>query len=307
MNPDHYEKHTTPIALNFSKKIEPYSPEYYSIYTVYNITKVIEYYNRLFENKIDFNSQEEYKTIEVTLGDASLFTQPNTYIFEKNSNPSPSLFAHEIGHRAFWYLEGSLGIKFNGLSITHMGLLEYFTVSLNNSPIVGEDFLPEKAIRNAALLYKYPLDSSFTLRNTLRLLEESYPQKIKNQHSNVSKYLAACYATYTDSLLDNIYDNHRGGMVLTSTLWRIREQIGQEKTDKLVAQTILSLNKYLDRRKEFYQSTETSKQNTIDWYDVFYGLIQKDKELFQGKDIQIIANEFAQTGYPIGIVKYLTK
>jgi len=39
------------------------------------------------------------------------------------------------------------------------------------------------------------------------------------------------------------------------------------------------------------------------WYDVFYGLIQKDKKLFEGKDIQVIKNEFARTGYPIEIIK----
>lgn len=304
MNPDRDEYHTTPYALDFSKKIETYSPEYYCVYTVYNIVKVIEYYNHLFDNKIDFNIQKEFKTIDVTIGDVPLFTHPNSYIFEKNSNPSPSLFSHEIGHRAFWYIEGELGIKFNGLSITHMGLLEYFTASFNNSSVVGEDFLPEKLIRDASQLYKYPLDSSFTLRNTLRLLEESFPTEIQNPRSNISKYLSACYASYNDYILDNIYDNHRGGMVLTSTLWRIREQIGQEKTDKLVAQTILNLNTCLDKRVEFYQSAETQRQNTIDWYDVFYGLIQKDKELFEGWNIQIIASEFARTGYPIDEVKY---
>ena len=304
MNPDHYKKYTTPVTLDFSKKIEPYSPEYYSAYIVYNIIKTIEYYNRLFGNKIDFNSQEEYRTIEITFGDVPLFTSPNTYIIAKNSNPSPSIFTHEIGHRAFWYLEDSLKIKFKGLSVIHMGLLEYFTVSLNNSPIVGEDCLPIKLIRNAALLYKYPLDSSFSIRNSDRLLEESYPTETLNPQSNIAKYLAAEYASCTDSILDNIYDNHRGGMVLTSTLWRIREQIGQEKTDKLVAQTILNLNTFLDKRAEFYQSSETPWKDKIGWYDVFYGLIQKDKELFEGKDIQVITNEFARTGYPIEIIKY---
>ena len=91
-------------------------------------------------------------------------------------------------------------------------------------------------------------------------------------------------------------------MVLTSTLWRIREQLGQEKTDKLVAQTILSLNIYLDKRSEFYQSSETPWKDKIGWYDVYYGLMQKDKELFEGKDIPIITKEFTRTGYPIDIV-----
>ena len=304
MNPDNAKKYTTLGTVDFSKKITPYSHEYYCAYTIHNIIKVIEYYNRLFDNKIDFNAQKEYKTIEVTMGNCSLLTQPNIYVFEENSNPSPSLFAHEIGHRAFWYLEGALNIKFKGLSIVHMGLLEYFTVSFSDSPIVGEDFLPEKLIRDASQLYTYPLDSSFTMRNYLRLTEGSYPKEIKNPESNISKYLSACYAEYDDYILDNVYDNHRGGMVLTSTLWRIREQIGQEKTDKLVAQTVLNLNSYLDQRIDFYQSTEAPLQNKIDWYDVFYGLILQDRELFDGQNVQVISNEFARTGYLIYKVKY---
>ena len=56
MNPDREKRFTTPYALDFSKKINPYSPEYYTAYTIHNIVKVIEYYNHLLDNKIDFNS-----------------------------------------------------------------------------------------------------------------------------------------------------------------------------------------------------------------------------------------------------------
>lgn len=304
MNPDRDKRFTTPYALNFSKKINPCSPEYYTAYAIHNIIKVIEYYNSLFDNKIDFNSQKEFKNIEVLVGDIPLLTSPNSYVFKEKSNPSPSLFSHEIGHRAFWYIEEELGIKFNGLTVVHMGLLEYFTASFNNSPIIGEDFLPEKLIRDASRFHKYPLDSSLIIRNTFRLIEESFPTETKNPKNNISKYLSACYTAYNDDILDNVYDNHRGGMILTSTLWRIREQIGQEKTDKLVAQTILSLNDYLNKRSEFYYSTDKAKQNKIEWYDVFYGLVQKDKELFDGQHAQIISNEFARTGYPVEMVKY---
>ena len=300
MNPDRMVTHITPYILDFSKKIKPYSPEYYCIYTVYYINKAIEYYNYLFHGKIDFNSQEWLKTTEVLFGDIPYLSNPKNYIFEKNSHPSPSLFAHEIGHRAFWYLEGSLGIKFKGNSITHMGLLEYFTVSFNNSPLVGEDWLPVNVLRNAELLYQYPLDDSLTLRSLLLLLEEYYPADAQNPESNVSKYLAAFYASY-DDYLDIIYDNHRGGMVLTSTLWRIREQIGQEKTDTLVAETILKLNTYMDKRIE----SNPSSKDTIDWFDVFYGLIQEDNALFNGEHIQLIKDEFVRTGYLIDLVDWI--
>jgi hypothetical protein len=303
-NPDRYETHITPYKLNFSKKIEPCSPEYYTAYTVYHIIKVIEYYNRLFDNKIDFNAQETYRTVEVAFGDASMLTHPNFYIFEENSNPSPTLFSHETGHRAFWYLEDRAGIKFNGLSLVHMGLLEYFTVSLYDTPLVGEDCLPAKTVRDASILHKYPIDSTYNLRHTFKLLEESYPEELQNPESNISKYLSASYAYYGSDVLDKYYDNHRGAMILTGTLWRIREQMGREDTDKLIAQTIMNLNVYMDKRNDFYTSDINSLPDKIDWCDVFYGLIQKDKELYDGKNIQTIATEFTKTGYPVDLIKY---
>ncbi|MDR1347462.1 MAG: hypothetical protein LBJ63_03395 [Prevotellaceae bacterium] len=303
-NPDHYTQYTTPYKLDFSKTIEPYSQEYYCAYTVHNIIKVIEYYNRLFDNKIDFNAQEKYRTIDVAFGDASMLTHPNFYIFEENSNPSPTLFAHEIGHRAFWYLEDPTGIKFNGLSLVHMGLLEYFTVSLYDTPLVGEGCLPVKTVRDASVLHKYPIDSTYNLRHTFKLLEESYPAELQNPKNNISKYLSTSYAYYGDDILDKYYDNHRGAMILTGTLWRIREQMGQEDTDKLIAQTIMNLNVYMDKRNDFFISDINSLPDQIDWCDVFYGLIQKDKELYDGKNIQTIVAEFTKTGYPVDLIKY---
>ena len=303
MNPDNVKQFSTPHKLDFSKKIELYSPEYYSIYTIYNTTKAMEYYNKLFDNKIDFNQNETYRTIEVCIGDITALTSPNFYIYEKASNMSASICFHEVGHRAFWYIEDNLGVKFKGLSVIHMGLLEYFTVSLNDSPLVGEDCFPAEMVRNAEELYKYPLNESLKLRHTLELFAESYSDKIKDSTSNAAKYLEACYATYSDDILDNIYDNHRGAMVLTSTLWRIRQLIGQEKTDRLIAQTILNLNEFMNQRVDFFnEDYRELLPNKIEWCDVFWGLIQKDKEFFDGENATIITTEFKETGYPIDLI-----
>ena len=303
MNPDNEKLYSTPHKLDFSKKIKTYSPEYYSIYTIYNTTRAMEYYNKLFDDKIDFNQNEKYRTIEVCMGDIATLTSPNFYIYEKDSNTSPSICFHEVGHRAFWYIEGALGIKFKGLSVVHMGLLEYFTVSLNNSPLVGEDCLPSELLRNAEILHEYPLNESFKLRRTLELFAESNSDEIKDSTSNVAKYLAACYATYNDEILDNIYDNHRGAMVLTSTLWRIRQIIGQEKTDRLVSQTILNLNEFMNERADFFHKDYRELlPNKIEWCDVFWGLIQKDKEFFGGRNATVITTEFKKTGYPVDLI-----
>jgi hypothetical protein len=300
-NANHYETNTTTHRLDFSKKIKPYSPEYYSVYSLYHIIKVIEYYNDLFDYKIDFNYQEKYKTIEIVFGDIPFLTRPDFYILTKYSNPSPTLFAHEIGHRAFRYIEDELGVKFRGLSIVHMGLLEYFTLSLYDTPVACEGSLPGKLARNATQHYSYPPDSTLNMKSLLQLIEKTYQAKLKNPQNNISKYIAAFHATYNGRVL-GVIDNHRGGMILASTLWRIREQAGLEKIDRLAAQTILNLNAYLEKRADFYQSPEPPEPDKIEWYDVFYGLIQKDRELFDGKDIQIIRDEFAKTGYPVSII-----
>jgi carbonic anhydrase len=122
---------------------------------------------------------------------------------------------------------------------------------------------------------------------------------MQNPQSNVSKNIKASYATYDSDVLDNVYENHRGGMILTSTLWRIRQKIGQKKTDSLVAQTILELNNFMNDRNKFYkQDCSTPLPYEIEWYDVFWGLIQKDKELNQGDNVSVIIHEFEETGYP---------
>lgn len=306
--PDNMESHISYQSLNFTKHIEQDSPEYYAIYTIFNIHKAIKYYNSLFDNKIIFNSQEEYKNIEVIFGNTSLLTTPKTYCFEEGSIMSPSLFFHEIGHRAFWYIESEsgLGVNFNGLTIVHMGLLEYFNMSLNNSPVEVEEDpnYPNVFRRDARDHYSYPLDSTYTLRYTFKNLENVYKNVITNPESNMSKYLSASYDTYNDYILDNYYDNHLGGMVLASTLWRIREKIGQKVTDRLVAQTILDLNEYLNLRENYYTGDKSKLFEGVDWSEVLYGMIDKDKEHYNCKNAPIIVDEFSKTGYPVKNIRH---
>lgn len=307
-NPDNMEAHISYHPLDFTKKIEQNSPEYYAVYTIHNIHKVIEYYNLLFDNKIDFNSQDNYKDIEIVFGNTSLLTTPKVFCFEENSIMSPSLFFHEIGHRAFWYIESKsgLGINFNGLTIVHMGLLEYFNMSLNNSPVEVEEDpnYPQVFRRDARNNYSYPLDSTYTLRYTFKNLEKAYKNEIVNPEHSMSKYLLASYNTYNDYILDNYYDNHLGGMVLASTLWRIRTKIGQKPTDKLVAQTILDLNEYLKVREDYYMGDPSILLQGVDWSEVLFGMIDKDKKYFKGKNVAIIVDEFSKTGYPVKNIRY---
>lgn len=302
-NPDRIIVHSTPESLDFSKKIKPYSPEYYSIATAYYTTKCMNYYELLFGNKIKFNSQIDYTTIKILFGDVPLITSPKNYIYEKRAPLSPSIIYHEIGHRAFWLIESDLGIKFKGLTYIHVGLLEYFTVSLNDSPVVGEKGLPANLVRHAEYQYYYPLEDSLFLNHTLMLIKNAYMNQITDSTNNISKYYNLTQNKYKQLLFQKI-DNHRAGLVITSTLWRIREQIGAEKTDKLVASTILDLNKFMEKRSQFYVADKGENvEDYLDWYDLYYGLIEKDMELFKGVDNAIITLSFRQTGFPVYKVK----
>lgn len=302
-NPDKMKDFATPLKLNFNEIITPYSPEYYAIATAHYTTKAMDYYHSLFEGKIDFNKEAEYCNITVQYGDMVILTNPKRYIFEKGSLLSPSVFYHEVGHRAFWYLDDFYEVNFGGLSYIHMGLLEYFTVSLNDSPVVGECLLPSKLVRDVSLPYHYPFADSLKMDYSFQLLKKSYAEELKDSTKNISKYISLSEKAYGDQLT-GVYDNHRTALVVTGTLWRIREKLGVEKTDRLLAQTILNLNKYQKRREVFYQTAQGEKlAKHIDWYDLIYGLTQMDKQLFGGEDIRIILKEFKKTGFSVEKIK----
>lgn len=113
-NPDKTVFKGTKVILNFD--VNPIvfpnnQPEYYALLTIYHATLCINYYNKLFNNKLDFNSQNNYKDVDIYLGNASFLSDPKDFIFVPNTKPSPTLVYHEIGHRAFWLLEDSMNIN----------------------------------------------------------------------------------------------------------------------------------------------------------------------------------------------------
>src|SRR5208337_2821450 len=189
--PDKTVMHGTPVKLNSFEQVKVFSPEYYEIGTAYYTSHCMDYYIKLFHGKLSFNSQSEYKSIKVFLGDIPLLTSPNEFIVKKQSLLSPSIFYHEVGHRAFWMLE-DLGIKFHGNTYVSIGLLEYFTTSLNNSPVIGEAVLPSKLIRNASLLYKYPLPDSLYLKYLFSVIKNSFQNELQDSSKNISRYYYLC-------------------------------------------------------------------------------------------------------------------
>ncbi|NPA37346.1 MAG: hypothetical protein GXO47_10910 [Chlorobi bacterium] len=304
-NIEDFTDYSRPVKLDFDKGIEPFSPEYYSLAVAHFITKSINYYDSLFNHKINFNKQKDYSTITIQFGDMEILTTPKRFIIKKGAVLSPSVFYHEIGHRAFWLLESDLGIKFHGLTYVHMGLLEYFTVSLNNSPLVGEKILPESLVRDVSVIHKYPFTDSLKTSYTFKLLKEAYRDQLRDTTSNISKYIRFVENNY-GNMLKKTYDNHRSALVITSTLWRIRNKMGKKNTDRLVSETIPGLNKYLDMRPDFYiNDKDETIPEYIQWYDLYVGLLQKDMELFNGTYNELIKNEFKKTGFPVWKIKPL--
>ena len=301
-DPDQLHFYQTRIKLDFTKEIQPYSPEYYAVFTGYFVSKAIRYYDKLFQGKINFTAQKKYKTIDVDFGDFPLLTNPNHFIIQRNTNISPAFFYQEIGKRAFLYLEDSLGIKFRGNSFILMGLLEYFTTSCNNAALIGEGYLPANMYRDASKLYKYPPDNSYNLDKTLQMIKEAFPEKMADSKSNMAKYYNA-FVEYNGKMTHRMLDNERSGMIITGMFWRIREQIGQKICDKLLAETILDLNDYMDNRGDYYPN-DKGVMEKIEWYDLYYGLMEKDLQLYKGMHHRIIRMEFERTGFPVKKVKW---
>lgn len=303
-NPDRSKVIGKEVALDFTQKqIKKGSPEYYALYTAYHINRCMEYFNSVFDGKIDFNSQAEYRSVKTIMGDVPPLSSPKEYIIMPNSAPSPSLFYHEIGHRAFWYIEDSMKVAFKGLSYIHTGLLEYFTVSLNNSPLIGEDFFPPTTYRDASKPTYYPFDESLKLRHTFRVIKEAYAKELANPQSNIARYIKVSMS-YEGDILDKYYDNHRTGMIVTSTLWRIRQKIGQAKMDKIVAKAVLMLNEMMAQRASFYTPEKDEKvPSKIEWYDLVHGLIKADEALNKGAAHDIIKDEFKNSHFPIERIK----
>ena len=60
----------------------------------------------------------------------------------------------------------------------------------------------------------------------------------------------------------------------------------------------------MSQHANFYISDKNEKiEDKISWYDLYYGLLKKDKELFKGIHSDLIKLEFKRTGFPVEKVK----
>jgi hypothetical protein len=61
----------------------------------------------------------------------------------------------------------------------------------------------------------------------------------------------------------------------------------------------------MTKRHLFYETYENEElPNKIEWYDLLYGLLSKDVQLFNGINKELIKQEFKRIGFSIDKVKF---
>jgi hypothetical protein len=226
-------------------------------------------------------------------------SNPREYIYAPKSKPSPTIVYHEIGHRAFWLIEEKLNINLGGPNnFLHIGLLEYFTASLANHPVIMDNIFPNSLTRNVDKRVTYPNDF-FSVRTTIDLLSENYKNNSEEYWHKLYHDLYNSYGT----ILDSIPDGHRSSMMIAHPLWKLRNAIGVGDADKLIAKSILNLPEVIKNRPDFLKSKQHNGQQ-MEWYDLIYSLIQTDNMLFNGVNKQAIIQSFRDSGYKIELINF---
>jgi hypothetical protein len=307
-DPDRGEMIGTPIALNFrhqgdSLLVEEYSPEFYALFAAYHTTRALEYFDSLFSGYLNFQNQTEYADLRIFLGRYSN-SSPKEYAFPIGCRPSPTLVYHEIGHRTFWLLQDTLHIGHPG-DILHMGLLEYFTVSQANHPVVLEGFVPPMLLRDASKKHTFPDD--------IISYADFWPQYFQAYHDSFAvapsykklydinlRRMAMWDSTYKmPNVARNVIEAHKSGLVITHPLWELRSHIGQDKCDQLVKTAMLLIPSLLGARSEYLDTIAHPPAGFAQWYDFVYALRVADRQLYRGIHEESITKLFTEGGFDV--------
>ncbi len=311
-NPDMQHMLGSPIPLNFktvgdSLLVRQYSPEYYAIFVAYHTIRSIEYFDSLFTGYMDFDRQPEFANIEIFLGRYAQ-SDPKQYVFTPGSCPSPTIVYHEIGHRAFWQLQDTLKIGRPG-DILHMGLLEYFTTSQADYPVVLEGLVPKALQRDVSKSARYPggiinypdfwdlyreaYKDSFTVAPAYKVLYDVNLQQMARWDSMYKG----------QNIAKNVIEAHRSGLIIAHPLWELRLQIGQAKCDRLVKTAMLMIPSLLERRAEYLEKPDDAPHGIARWYDFLHAIDEADESLYAGADGALIADLFKGSGFDIRMIR----
>lgn len=283
-NPDKMEFIGKPMKLDFDKEPKKNSPEYFALSLVYHIGKAIKFYNKLFDNRLNFNSQDAYLKTKMYLGNAAYVSNPSNYIVHNHIDPT--LIYHEVGHRAFWMIEGQLKINLGQpISYLHMGLLEYFSAAIGNYPVIMGRAFPESLVRN--LDQKFLFTDKVMLSDTIQDADNTWGNLKDPWH----KKFISSYRNILNKIKRKIEDPHRAALRIAAPLWSLRKKVGGERVDQLVADSILNL----------CSEDNCSNQNQLphSWSAFYNSLLQMDKKKYNSKYESVITQTFKNFAYPL--------
>jgi hypothetical protein len=308
-NPDRQQLIGSPIPLEFvhrgdSLLLKPRSPESYAIFIAYHTIRALTYFDSLFAGYLDFESQTGFDDIKIFFGRYAN-SSPKEYGFPPGANVSPTLVYHEIGHRAFWLLKDTLRIGEVG-DWLHMGLLEYFTVSLADYPVVLEGLVPRSITRDVSADLKYPA-AILSYADSWSQYYEAYADSFSaapmyKQLYDINLRRMASWdsvSKMSDFARKHVIEAHKSGLVITHPLWELRSQLGSRKCDQLVKRAMLSLPLLLPKRSEYLSTGVNAPSDTAQWYDFIYALQVADQELYKGVDLGMIDKAFNQVGFDL--------
>jgi len=295
--PELQELHGTPVAINLRLLnnrviLEPHTTEFYAIFAAYHTLYAIDYYRERFSNMLNFKEKEQYRELELYLGDY-INCSASQYILNPRARVSPTVIYHEVGHRAFCQLDDTLAIG-NVFSMLHNGLMEYFTVAMASHPVVGEGMLRGPLIRDASKPVQYPRDKYY-YEDFLRDLELSLSdsldchQALEKLYSLNKKRAARCTT--------RILMTHQTGMLITHPLWELREKAGAGVADSLVVHSMKKMHQILKTRDVYLKDVAPRGEDQPAWFDFFYALLHTDRQLYEGRYEQMIRQIFRGAGY----------
>jgi len=301
--PELEELHGTPLQMQFRTqngkiRLQPHTPEYYAIFSAYHTLEAIRQYEKWFGDLIDFTRKKRFRELELYMGDY-FNCNPGQYVLNPRKNVSPSVIYHEVGHRAFCQLDDTLRIG-NVFTMVHNGLMEYFTVTLADHPVIGEGMLPEPLLRDASQTVHYPEDKYY-FSDFIKDLKDSYDPSMDCEEA--MRQLYEINVERARRCTTRIEMTHQSGMLITHPLWKLREQAGAPVVDTLVVHAMRNMEETFGRREEYMKTAIYKAEEQPQWYDLLYALYVSDQQLYKGKHLSLIQQIFRETGYRIHIVR----
>ena len=301
--PELEELHGTPLDMRFKNQdgkilLQPHTPEYYAIFSAYHTIEAMGSYKKWFGDLVDFKRKKKFRELELYLGDY-FNCNPKQYVLNPQKKVSPTVIYHEVGHRAFCQLDDTLQIG-NVFTMVHNGLMEYFTASIADYPVIGEGMLPEPLLRNASQTVHYPEDKYY-FSDFIEDLKDSYDPSMNCEEA--MRKLYEINVERAKRCTTRIEMTHQSGMLITHPLWKLRQQAGASVVDSLVVHAMKNMEATFSKRKEYMKTKLYEAEEQPQWYDLLYALYASDRHLYKGKHQPLIQQIFEETGYTTAWVK----